>query len=513
MPANRAGFLSPLGLALTKGNEHLEVLGDETTHTTSNNVPGETVLPTRRRFLTATGSVVVLAGCAGGNTETPAREGGDDDRPTGPEDADAHVLTDYSSQSWQEEWYDRLVPGFRSRGGGSVYIGYPPDSVRARFEQLLQEGDPPEVVTGTLGGFGDHVISDRILSVDDLVSDLVAANGDLLDPGSTRVDGSAHLVPHGLSMSTFNYRADIYDELELSVPETWDELRENARAIERSDATDARGFAVPLVPTDSLFPPNRAEALFTTLLYSAGGDYWRWVNEAANELEVDFRPRHVRPVLELLRDLARYSPSPSGLDLSSLIQKWNGGAIAQCFMSNAWLCGLAHRLADARDVALATRQAPPPRRDRTVNPERRGWLHTDGMLIVRGAENTDIAEAFLRYMYEGRSEQASRNLVEPMRWLPPYEGVMDTDRYRNGTLFQVDDGYFLERNRYCRNEIYPFLAGDRPQNAATRYARQGGAVAEMVTAVVADGVPIAEAISDARDRLRARLQEGRERMN
>lgn len=194
-------------------------------------------------------------------------------------------------------------------------------------------------------------------------------------------------------------------------------------------------------------------------------------------------------------------------------RKWNEGAIAQCFMSNAWLCGLAYRLDDARDIALATRQAPPPRRDRSVTPERRGWLHTDGMLVVRGAENTDIAEAFLRYMYEGQSEQASRNLVEPMRWLPPYEGVMDTDRYRSGTLFQVDDGYFRERNRYCRDEIYPLLAGDRSQNAATRYARQGGAVAEMVTAVVADGAPIAEAISNARDRLQARLQEGRERMN
>jgi len=38
-------------------------------------------------------------------------------------------------------------------------------------------------------------------------------------------------------------------------------------------------------------------------------------------------------------------------------------------------------------------------------------------------------------------------LQEPMRFLPTYESVLESDTYTNAEFFQVEDGYFLDLNQ------------------------------------------------------------------
>lgn len=468
----------------------------------------------------AAGGVSTLAGCATLDSDAPEPEpsgrtttadDAGDRRTVTRRNADVYVVTDYSGEEWIDEWEEAIVPGFRDEYGATAFVEYAMGETRERLEADVRTGDdPPELAHGTLSEHADFVLRGETVPVGDLVADLETANGDLLHPASIRTGGETHLVPHGLSMGTFNYRADVYERLGLSVPRTWNELRENARAIDRAEEVDARGFAIPLSPGGStVFPRNGAEAAFTGLLYNAGGDYWRWANSPGGDVAVEFEPRHVRPALDLLSDLARYSPTPSGMDRTDLIRQWSEGRVAQCFYANAWLCGLAHRL-DATRVALDTRQAPVPTLDRSLDPTTRGWLRTDGTPIFRAADDPDLAREFLRYAYEGRDRQAARSVVEPMRWLPPYAGVMGTDRYRNAEVFQVEDGYFLERNRYCREEILPRVVGNRPRTTAARVARQGPAVADMLTGVLSQDEPVDDAIGRARTGLREQLRAARD---
>lgn len=411
-------------------------------------------------------------------------------------------MTDYSGSRWTDKWEAELVRNFEAEFGASVAVEHAMDGTRDRLERLVESGNPPEVYHDTLAGVADFVAAGRTTPVDGLVADLVTANGRLLKPRSIRAGGHARIVPHGLTLGgVLNYRVDVYDDLGLSVPTTWDDLLANARAIDESEAFDGRGFAVPAAGT------AKSGLDFTNWLYTAGGDYWRWRDEAARELEVDFRTEHVRAALEVMGELSRYAPDPAQYDDTSTLRDWIVGRVGQCLMNNAWLCGVAYR-GGARDVALNTRQAPVPVIERSLDPIDRGWVATNGTPVFAGA-NTEAAESFLRYTYEGPERQAGMNAVAPMRWLPPYDDVMDADAYRAADIFGVEDGHFLELNRRCVDEIAPHLGGDRPRNAASLYASRFPVADELVRAVIADGVAVEPEIDRARGRLRRRLREGR----
>lgn len=73
----------------------------------------------------------MLAGCLGGSD-------GDE----------LHVLTDLSSDEWQEYWNDELVPGFEEEHDLSVDLEYTGlDEVgRQRLATLMQAQDQPAIV-------------------------------------------------------------------------------------------------------------------------------------------------------------------------------------------------------------------------------------------------------------------------------------------------------------------------------------------------------------------------------
>lgn len=417
--------------------------------------------------------------------------------------ADVHVVTTLEDARWSAKWEEDLVPGFEAAHGSSVAVEHTVEGTRSRVEDLVAAGNPPEVYHATLTGIADFVAAGQTTPVGDLVADLEAANGQLVEPRSVTTDGEVHLVPHGLTLGgVLNYRADVYDELGLSVPETWDDLLANARAIDEAESVDARGFAV------SASGSTKSVRDFTNWLYTAGGDYWRWTDETAGTLAVDFQDEHVRAALEFTTELAAYAPDPAETNYLSTIRGWVRGEIAQCLFDNAWLCGAAYRNG-AESIALNTQQAVPPVAESGLDPVDRGWVATTGSPIFADAD-TETAESFVRYMYEGPERQAEMNGVTPMRWLPPYEDVLATEEYRKQDLFQVADGRLLERNRRCVAELAPHFGGDRPRNVAALYAARPRIVRDLVRAVVVRDEAIGDAIARARAELETRLEEGRD---
>lgn len=484
--------------------------------------------PSRRQYLAAVGTVG-LSGCTlldpedgaappeSPSTPQPPDEPTSRSTPTpasGAAAADVHVATDYASEAWVARWRTDVVPGFEERHGRSVAMDYAirPSQMVGRVEELVEAGNPPEVYHVDLATAIRHVARGHTRPVDGLLADLVDANGALVGEHSIRSGGTAHLVPHGLYLGgVLHYRADVYEDLGLSVPGTWEELVENARAIDESERVDARGFAVPAGPYD-----GKPHDDFTNWLYAAGGDYWRWADGPGGRVELDFRAEQVRAALELMGTLARYSPDPAETGYPSTAQAWVLGEVAQCFWPNAWLAGIAYGVSSdepgPRTVALNTRQAPVPLRDATLDPPTRGWAYVDGSPLFDGA-NVEAAEAFLRYAYEGPSRQARMNNVA-MKTVPPYADVIDAEAYRRAEVYRAEDGLFLDLERGLLEEIAPGLDGERPRTPAARYATgavpgEHSAVTEMVRAVLVDGRPVDDAIDRARRRLGSRLEEGR----
>mgnify|MGYP000150348121 FL=1 len=467
---------------------------------------------TRRRFLigTSAGLAAVTAGCSsGGGTTTTTSSSGNSNTNSGTttaNTAEVHVMTDYANDAWQSEWENTIKPDFTDNYKPPLnleFVGLQGES-RNRLNTLLQSGNPPELFSSTITEVGDLVARGQTASVTDIVDEFASNNGDVLARSTIDVAGDTHKVPHGLYLGgTLNYRQDVYDALGLSVPKTWDELVENAKAIDEAggDLEKVRGFAV------SAKDSGKAGSDFTNFLYNAAGNFYRYTNEDETEVEIDFPEEKVKASLRTMKELAKYSPDPSGLSWASTIQNWVVGRVGQCLMNNAWLCGVAYAN-DIPSVAKATNQALFPKREQSLDPIDRGWALIDGWTFLSGADNPTGAKNLMRTMYGSPSKTAKRNLIEPMRFLPAYENVIETDAYQSAEIFQAEDGIFLEKNRHCIENIAPELGGDRPSTPASLYAGRFPIDSEMVNAYIVLDEDLDTVYQNARQKLKTRLEEG-----
>lgn len=421
---------------------------------------------TRRQILRGTGigAAGLLAGCLGG--------GGEDE---------LHIMTDYTGDAWENHW-DTLISEFDNDISiNKEEVGFQ-GTGEQRLASLMQAQNPPEMFHGTITEVGDLVNTGRTQPVDDVVDDLEEEWGQMSFRNTiSPIDGETHMVPHGVyGGGTLNYRADLYERLGLEEPETWSELIENVRAIDEADITaageDVRGFALPAQPT------GKSASDFSNWLYNAGGDVWQ---PNSDDLELWMDEDHVMAVFDLLQELAQYSPDPSGLNWQETIQNWAAGRLGHCIMNNAWLCGPTHR-AGQTDLALATEQTLVPMRE-GAEPIQRGWVLADGTPIISGSSNPGDAEDFARHMY-GSEYGVATSLVEPMRFMPPYEGILETDEYQSHEIFQARDGAFLEKQRKCLTEIAPELTSEESVTTPeTLHINSMDIVGESVNRLIVSG--------------------------
>jgi multiple sugar transport system substrate-binding protein len=472
---------------------------------------------TRRQVLygSGVGAAATIAGCLGGgggsgNNDSGGSSSNNSSGGGGSNQNEVHVLTDYSSQPWQQKWEQQIVPTFEKQTGIPLNIEFVgmQGSGEQRLLTLIQSGSPPEWYHGTITQVADLIVEGETIPVTDTIDKLEEANGDMLIKSTITVEETPYLLPHGMyAGGTLNYRKDIYDDLGLSVPKTWSQLVQNAKAIDESDNWDERGFGVAAQPA------GKAGSDFANWVYNAGGRYFRWANQDQTKLELADNGEVMTAALNHMKQLAQYSPDPSSLNWGPTIEYWVGGRIAQTIMNNAWLAGPAYR-AGAKDIALNTRQALIPKRERSTQTTTRGWSLVDGTPILKDADNHQGAKQLQMHMYGSPKKQADKLLVEPMRFLPPYEGVMDSDAYQSAKIFQVENGHFLKRNRFCMNQIIPKLGTSQlPSNAASTYTTRFPIDAQTVNQVIVQGRDIQSAYQEGRQKRRKRLKQGRQRAN
>ncbi|WP_440771551.1 ABC transporter substrate-binding protein [Natronorubrum sp. DTA28] len=425
----------------------------------------------RRRALQGigVGAAGLLAGCLGG---------GDDDD-------EIHVLTDFDGDDWENHWDDVLIPAWEEQSDVPIEVEYTgfQGTGEQRLATLMQSGDAPEFYHATTSEIGDLINQGLTRQVDDVVDDLEDEWGDALfkytlQPMTGDRDDETHSIPHGVYVGgCFNYRSDVYEALDLEVPETWDELLANAEAIDEAggDFEEMRGFGIPGQPD------GKAGSDFSNWLYNSGGDVWQ---ENGGDIELWFDEEHVMPVLEMLEELAEYSPDPSSLNWSETIEYWIGGRFGQCFMNNAWLCGPTIGT-PAEPIGLATEQALIPTRD-GADPITRGWVLVNGTPIIEGSSNPEEAGDFKRLMY-GADHHVDVSLVEPMRFIPPYEDIIEDEEYRSAEVFEMHDGAFLAKNEYIMEELVPEM--DSPEvvsSPETLHVQTFDIQAQMVNRLLVD---------------------------
>jgi multiple sugar transport system substrate-binding protein len=383
------------------------------------------------------------------------------------------------------------------------YVGFQGNSGQ-RLQTLFQSGDQPELFQGTLPEMGLIVGDGRGVPANEVNDDIREFyDDDIRLINTAKLGGSAEwLVPHGWqTISTFTYRSDIYDQLSLEVPETWDELLNNAEAIDNDGDIEARGFGLAAQKT------GKSASVFDGFFRSNGGYYYE---EVDGEVEVWFPEDVAIETLEFLQQLGQYSPDPSQLSWGPTIKFWLSNRIAQVDFASAWLADVAFD-SDLPDLATSTQLAELPLPSTDADPLDRGLVVIDGTPLIEGS-NVEGAKHWLSWLYADDTERTAKMNLMNLRILPSTDAVFESDTYQNSEELARGDGFMTEQQQKVRqiaeNKSHP----DRPSSIATSYVERFPILEEMMNAVIVANTSPSDAVAEARDRFETRLQEGKDRV-
>ncbi|WP_176548135.1 ABC transporter substrate-binding protein [Natrinema sp. CBA1119] len=445
----------------------------------------------RRRVLTGAGVGIAgaMAGCLGGG-------GGDDD---------VQFLTDYYNDAWQALW-DELEPDFEDETDIQMSIEEAgmSGSQESRLSQLIQAGNPPEANTSTFDQVADIWETDQLETVTDVVSSIEEVNGELNAGGAFLGEGDdIYQIPHGVYVSNFQYRADVYEALDLDVPETFSDILENARIIDEAggDLEDMRGYGLAGAPT------GKSQDEMLVLLASSGisGIGLAWKDpDAREELEINWPEDTVIEVLEYVDELSQYSPDPTSIGWSSSLSSWVQGSYGQCYHLNAWPAGVTALTAEAEDsdalrgVAEDTKVIAYPMLD-GVDPDE-NWLSApapDGYHIFANSERPGDAKEWFEWLYADSMERtASFYGTDPGRFLPTYSDVLESDAFQNQGIYQAHP-HLVEKLQYCQDEIwgnhYGSVEEANTSSPVSLYMQRQWFYGEMINRVVTDSMSPQEA--------------------
>jgi multiple sugar transport system substrate-binding protein len=450
-----------------------------------------------------------LAGCLGGD----GGDGADATTTTTQDPSElpaVHWLTDYNNEAWQSRWGE-LSSTFTEQTGVETEMEFVGGSGTGeqRLANLMQSGEPPDLMTTTHESVADLWSRDRLLPTTDLVDEIAAVAGEPTIDLQTDDEGNVYQVPHGYYVSTFLYREDVYDALGLSEPSSYDEILRNAQAIDESDEFEARGFMLPAAQNAPL-----AEGVFRHFLNNKGAALVRWTSDQEEEVELWFPKEPAVEVLEFLDELAQYSPPPSQNTFVTGLSDWGAGAFAQQVNLNAWPASVAAAVDPA--VATNTGAANVPLSDGVSKDEVPVTLEPDGHFVIDGGENPPGAREFLAWLYGDDIERtAGMYAQEPMRFLPTYGNVLESETFADLGYFREFPGH-LELLREIKGIGDEYFSNDKSAQRAIRqgpasYLRGGFFLASLVHDVVVNDRDPSAAYDDHRPQMEERLQEGKDR--
>ncbi len=238
------------------------------------------------------------------------------------------------------------------------------------------------------------------------LDDLVEKYGEGLSPNQMiRVDGKIMAIAMMVNTQHLQYRADIFEDLGLDVPTTWDEVLKAAAAIKEAGVVDyplgatmASGWNIGLD--------------FINLYLAHGGQLVDDANKPTLNNEAGVK------ALETMKAMTEYlDPEYLVSDSTYVQQQFQQGKIA---MANLWAsrAGAADIEGESQVVGLVNTAAAPAVAEGGAPATTIWW---DGAVIARNITDAE-AEAAFRLIVEGMDEEMVKANNEAAIWLiPGYE--------------------------------------------------------------------------------------------
>lgn len=254
-----------------------------------------------------------LAACSGG---TGGSSGGALGDPSAGSDGSGGSITVITSQAPWNPAYDAVVEAYEEETGVDVDLRpFPNDDVKTQMLNDAQSG------TNAFDVYQINEVDMAQFNADGLLAPLQDIDGEFaLDEETftyedlpywnqearafSEEEGQLTSVPLLGNLQVLVYRTDVYDDLGLEVPTTWDEALANAQAVAESGAT-RYGFVTRTQGVPGL-PGVTYE--FAGILFGMGGSFFR---DPGSDWTPALDSPEALEAATMLRDLAATGPEDS----------------------------------------------------------------------------------------------------------------------------------------------------------------------------------------------------------
>lgn len=271
--------------------------------------------------------IVAVACAPGGGEQSPAEEAA-----TGSEPGEDVELTVWSWRQEDVEQYEAMFAVYEEQNPG-VKVEFKPFK-NTEYNQILTTGltgstGPDVVQLKAYGGIQPHIDSRAILPLDEEIAGLEVFPDEVLAALSGRSDGRIYGVPFAIQTLQVIYNKEIFADLGLDVPQTWQEFHDVASALD-----DAGLIPVALAGGDAQVSVPVAAEVFGSARY--GGSTFA---EAVQAGEKDFTADEYVAALDLMAELEPYfSPDVTATTYDDARVQFVSGAAAM-YPGGVWEVG------------------------------------------------------------------------------------------------------------------------------------------------------------------------------
>lgn len=368
------------------------------------------------RILILTSGVLMLAGCGNSAGETDKITNGTENSESNTKESDSETNTEAAPQvlkvaalesAYGADMWKEIAAAFEEKNEGVTVELKIEKNLEDVITPQMKAGDYPDVVHLAIGrsdALTETLIKENELtSLEDVLSMTVPGEsvtvqeklvGGFTDTLVTRPydDGENYLLPMFYSPCGLFYNADLLEQYNWEVPETWDEM------WELGDKALAEGIYLFTYPTAGYF-----DAFFYALMNSVGGS--DFFNSAMQYEEGIWETTQAQESFDIMTKLAAYvEPSTVGnangdnyLKNQQLVL--DNKAI---FMPNGtWVVGEMSEAPRADGFEWGFTALPAVE----VGGERYSYTFFEQVWVPKQAENVDLGKEFLAFLY---SDTAAR---------------------------------------------------------------------------------------------------------
>lgn len=422
----------------------------------------------RSRTLTTTvlgAALVGLSGCGGGEAGGGSGEGGS-----------LEVWIMQGTNPDAEDFFADVEEAFTEETGAELNVDFVEwADAHDRFVTSIAGGTTPDVAeTGTtwtaeFANAGALASLDEFVAESGLQDDLVEG---LVEAGT--YEEELYGMPWYAGVRSIMYRSDIFEELGLSEPTSWDELVETAQAIQ-DEHPDMNAFAVP----------GDAEMTVYPWIWGAGGEVAtlegdEWVSGMDSPESIE----GVEFLTELQTEHGFSSEGATTWTEADLLDSFVAGETAMGLIGSWTPATIIEQAPELEDSIAA---APVPGQDGGIADSVLGGSH---LAMFETAEDQELAWSFIEMMTSG---EFAEEWGEASGYFPGQESLLDA-------VMESDDPL-----------VAPFATQFVEGGGTLPVAPEFGAVQAQQTtnaaiqAILAGDASVEDAMNDASDEMTSLL--------